>query len=419
MTNATLQHGCGHGTAALSLEEALARIEAALQPIEANERLPLRATLDRILAEDVRAPIDVPGHTNSAMDGYAMRFADLLPREDETTLKCVGDAFAGHPFAGEVQRGECVRIMTGGALPAGADTVVMQEHVTIDGDRVRFRSGYRPGENVRQAGEDLARGALVLAAGKRMRPAELGLLASIGVSEVAVRRRLRVAFFSTGDELRHAGTLLAPGEIYDSNRDSIYGMLARLNVEPIDLGVVRDEPEALRAVFKAAAGQADVVIASGGVSVGAADYVKQILEELGKIDFWQIASKPGRPLAFGELGDATFFGLPGNPVSVMVTFYQVVRPALCYLMGAPAEPPLKLTARTLSQLHKRPGRREFQRGILETAADGTLTVRSVGQQGSGILSSMSKANCFIVLPETSGSVAEGAMVTVEPFAAFV
>jgi molybdopterin molybdotransferase len=305
--------------------------------------------------------------------------------------------------------------MTGAKMPAGSDTVIMQEHAEVSDDTIRIDAGNRPGQNVRQAGEDLAIGDIALTAGKRLTPADIGLLASIGIGEISVVRRLRVAFFSTGDELRPLGTPLGEGEIYDSNRYTLYGMLKRQDVEIIDMGVVADDRNAMSAAFNQAARVADVVLTSGGVSVGDADYVKDIVRAEGKVDFWKLAIKPGRPLAFGTLGDAVFFGLPGNPVAVMVTFYQFVQPALRYLRGEITLRPARFRVPCASAMKKRPGRTEYQRGLLQTDADGNLQVSVTGAQGSGILSSMSTANCFIVLPENSKGVAPGDTVLVEPF----
>ncbi len=408
-----------HPARPLSLEEARTRMLAQLAPVATPERVTVRAALDRILAEDVTAPLNVPAHTNSAMDGYAVRDADL-PTGGEATLQLVGESLAGHPFTGTVGVGECVRIMTGAMLPHGADTVVIQEDVHRDGGSVRIESGHRAGQHVRQAGEDIARGATVLAAGRRIRAADLGLLASVGVVEVSVRRRLRVAFFSTGDELRSLGEPLGEGEIYDSNRYTLYGMLKRFGADALDLGVVRDEPTALREAFERAGADADVVITSGGVSVGAADYVRKVLAEVGEVGFWKVNMKPGKPIAFGRLRTgAAFFGLPGNPVSAMVTFYQLVQLALQRMAGTEPQLPQALTARAGCPLKKGSGRREFQRGYLEAGPDGGLTVRPAAPQGSGILSSMSRANCFIVLPEASGPVEAGQPVRVEPFAGWI
>jgi molybdopterin molybdotransferase len=384
-----------------------------LTPVTAIERVHLRAALGRVLAAEVISPLDVPAHDNSAMDGYAVRFADLNAA-GETTLKLAGSAFAGVPFQGAMNAGECVRIMTGAVVPAGADTIVMQEHVKAEDDRVTIGTGHRKGQNLRHAGEDLKTGQAVLRRGHLMRPADIGLIASLGVAEVSVLRRLRVAFFSTGDELRSIGTPLAEGQIYDSNRYTLYGMLTRLGCEVIDMGVVRDDPALLEQAFRDAAATADVVITSGGVSVGEADFVKDLLERLGEVVFWKVAMKPGRPLAYGRIRDAHFFGLPGNPVSVMVTFYQFVREALLKLMGCDPVPPVpSFKAVCTTPLKKAPGRTEFQRGILSQGADGNWTVRVTGEQGSGILRSMSEANCFIILPQAQGSVAAGTTVDVQ------
>ncbi len=410
---------CGVGDPRdLSVEQARERIAAELPSPAGIEQIPLRSALGRVLAESVISPLDVPGHDNSAMDGYAVRGADL-PADGESCLQLIGTALAGQPWDRALERGQCLRIMTGAVMPTGADSVIMQERAEREGEQVRIGPGHRSGENVRRAGEDIACGAAVLPAGRRLRPADIGLLASLGLSEVRVRRRLRVAFFSTGDELRSIGQPLGPGDVYDSNRYTLHGMLSRLGVELLDLGVVADRREALRQAFTDAAAIADVVITSGGVSVGEADYVKAILAELGEIGFWKIAMKPGRPLAFGRLGEAAFFGLPGNPVAVMVTFYQFVQPALRRLAGEPENPPQRFRVPCLSALKKRPGRSEFQRGILAPQVDGSLAVSLAGKQGSGILSSMSRANCFIVLGPASEGIQPGDLVQVEPFEGLV
>jgi len=388
-------------------------IQAYLTPVASTEKVNIRAALGRVLAEDIVSPINVPAHVNSAMDGYAVRFKDLNVNA-EAVLRMIGTALAGKPYAGRVSDKQCVRIMTGAVLPQGTDTVIMQEHASADGPNIRFGGGHKLGQNIRQAGEDLAIGQVVLKTGKHIHPAELGLLASLGIAEIAVRRRLRVAFFSTGDELRSIGSTLEEGQIYDSNRYTIYGMLTRLGAEVLDMGVVKDDPASLERALSEAATAADVVITSGGVSVGEADYIKELLSRLGEVVFWKIAMKPGRPLAYGKIGQAHFFGLPGNPVSVMVTFYQFVREALLILMGRKddyAVPTLKATC--ASALKKAPGRTEFQRGILSQDANGAWSVRVTGEQGSGILRSMSEANCFIVLPETQGNVAPGTLVEVQ------
>jgi molybdopterin molybdotransferase len=384
-----------------------------LQPVDAVLRVPVRSALGRVLAEDVISPVNVPAHRNSAMDGWALRAADLQA-QGETTLEEIGSAFAGRPFAGKVGPGQCVRIMTGGVVPRGADTVVMQERARASGKAVSFAPGQKTGQNVREAGEDLAAGSVALRRGRLVRPADLGLIASLGIGEVPVYRALRVAFFSTGDELKSIGTTLGEGEIYDSNRYTLFGMLTRLGCEVLDMGVVRDDPKLLERAFREAAAAADVVITSGGVSVGEADFVKDLLGRLGEVVFWKIAMKPGRPLAYGRIGGAHFFGLPGNPVSVMVTFYQFVREALLALMGVdPVEPVPTFSARCTARLRKAPGRTEFQRGIVSREADGTLAVRPTGEQGSGILKSMSEANCFIILGDATGNVEAGTPVEVQ------
>jgi len=397
----------------LSVDEALSRIQDALTPIDGFERCALREAYGRIVAADVISPLNVPGHINSAMDGYAVSGGDL-PTEGTRQLRVIGTAYAGNPFEGTLQSGQAVRIMTGAVVPEGADTVIMQERVERDGDTLTIHSGHRSGENVRQIGEDIAEGGVVLAPGKKIRAAELGLLASLGVAEVTVRRRLRVATFSTGDELCSIGEVPREGQIYDSNRYSLYGMLRALNVEHLDMGVIRDDPEAISNAFTTAAGVADVLITSGGVSVGDADYVKQTLDRLGKVNFWKIKMKPGKPLAFGQLDKAIFFGLPGNPVSVMATFYEIVQPSLRYLQGQQSVTALRLKVRCTDKL-KSPARQDFQRGILERDGSGELVVRSTGNQGSHILSSMSQANCFIVLPAECRGIEPGEWVEVEPF----
>ncbi len=399
----------------MPVDKARALIRTFLSPVTATERVHIRQALHRVLAEDVISPLDVPGHDNSAMDGYAVRFEDLLP-DDDTLLKRVGESFAGKPSTATVGPGQCVRIFTGAVMPAGADTVVMQERATEEANRVRIAAGAvgKAGQNRRFAGEDLKRGQVVFRAGQNVRPAELGMMASLGLGEVTVYRKLRVAYFSTGDELKSIGTPLATGEIYDSNRYTLHGMLSRLHCDAVDMGVVPDVPEALERAFASAAACADVVITSGGVSVGEADYVKTLMDKLGEVLFWKIAMKPGRPLAYGRIGGAHFFGLPGNPVSVMATFYEFVQDALKILQGQRGVAPLPMFKVPLAApIRKVPGRTEFQRGILAPDGNGGWTVRTTGDQGSGILSSMSQANCFIVLPAATGNVAAGETVDVQ------
>ncbi len=399
--------------------------------VQAVESLALRSALGRVLARDVVSPIAVPAHDNSAMDGYALRSAELVAGAD-TLISVAGTAFAGSQYNGEVLPGQGVRIMTGAVMPAGLDTVVPQEFTRGEPDgRIRIPAGtVRAGDNRRLAGEDLALGEPALHAGRILTPADLGLLASLGRAEVPVFRRLRVAFFSTGDELRSIGEPLETGCVYDSNRYTIWGMLTRLGVELIDLGVVRDEPAALAQAFTQAAACADAVITSGGVSVGEADHTKRIMAELGEVLFWKIAMRPGRPMAIGRIGavagasgsmgqpggqPAMLFGLPGNPVAVMVTFYAFVRQALLAMSGATPQPLPLLRAVSEAALRKKPGRTEYQRGIVRPGADGRWTVRITGAQGSGILRSMSEANGMVVLHHGQGDVAAGELVDVIPF----
>ncbi|MBI1398276.1 MAG: molybdopterin molybdenumtransferase MoeA [Betaproteobacteria bacterium] len=403
----------------MPVDKAREHIRSFLTPIGTVERLHIRDALGRVLASDVASTVNVPSHDNSGMDGYAVRHADLAADRD-VTLEIAGASFAGKPFQGALKPGQAVRIMTGATVPPECDTVIMQERAQAADGRVTLGAGARKGQNVRLAGEDLGIGQVVFRRGQLVRAAELGMLASLGIIEVDVYRRLRVAFFSTGDELVPLGGSLGPGQIYDSNRYTLFGMLQRLGCEVLDMGVIRDTPEAVEAAFASAAQAADVVITSGGVSVGEADYVKQILDRLGDVLFWKIAMKPGRPLAFGKIGTAHFFGLPGNPVAVMVTFYQFVRDALQIIAGRTAlESVPTFKARLTAPTKKAPGRTEFQRGILSRGPDGEWTVRPTGNQGSGILSSMSQANCFMVLPTEQGNAEAGALVDVQPFEGIV
>ncbi|MGL4709554.1 MAG: molybdopterin molybdotransferase MoeA, partial [Aeromonas veronii] len=356
-----------------------------------SEKLPLPEALGRVLASDIASPLAVPPFDNSAMDGYAVRLTDLTAG---TPLIMAGKAFAGQPYQGEWPAGHCVRIMTGAPVPAGTDAVVMQEETQADGDRITFLAQPEPGQNIRRAGSDIGKGACVLPAGTRLTPREMPLLASLGVATVTVRRPLKVAIFSTGDELKPVGTPLAHGDIYDSNRYGVRAMLARMGCDCLDLGIIPDDPAQLRAAFIRADEEADVLITTGGVSVGEADFTKQLLDELGEIGFWKLAIKPGKPFAFGRLPRAWFFGLPGNPVSAMVTFDQLVQPALAKLTGQHFERPLQLQAIAAEPLKKSPGRLDFQRGILSQGPNG-LEVRSTGSQDSAVFSSLSRANCYI------------------------
>ena len=405
--------------AALPVEQARAQILAALPTPPVTRLQPLRDALGAVLAEDVIATLDVPAHTNSAMDGYALHGADL-DKDGAARLQVIGRALAGVPFSGTVAAGSCVQVMTGAVMPAGTDTVVMQEECTRSDDRVQINAGQRPGQNVRQAGEDMARGSAVLQAGVRLQSAHIGVLASLGLAEVRVHRPLRVAILATGDELRSIGQPLADGQIYDSNRYTLFSMLTRLGLDILDLGVIEDSPAALRAAFTSAAQEADVVLTTGGVSVGEADFVRTLLEELGQVQFWKIAMKPGRPFACGRLQDALFFGLPGNPVAAMVTFYQLVQPALLRLGGETRPPPAtSFQVPCDSRLRKLPGRTEYVRAVLQADEQGQLRVRSLDRQGSGVLTSMANSNCFVILPHAAGPVAPGDLVTVQPFSGLV
>ena len=399
----------GYDPDALRVDKACEAIRSCLTPISETEEVPIREALGRVLAQEIVPEINVPAHDNSAMDGYAVRFADL-----DQPLREVGTALAGKPYAGTVGRGECVRIMTGAVIPDGADTVVIQEVVKKEGDRIVVPPGQKKAQNVRYAGEDLAKGKPVLHPGELLRPAELGLIASLGIGEVKVKRRLRVAFFATGDELASIGAPLKAGEVYDSNRYTLHGMLSRLGVVLIDMGVVRDRPQDLEKAFRKASDLADVVITTGGVSVGEADFVRELMAKLGEVLFWKIAMRPGRPMAFGKIGNAFLFGLPGNPVAVMVTFYQFVRDALLFLSGREAAEIPLLKATAAENMRKVPGRTEYQRGIVFREG-AEWKVRTTGQQGSGVLRSMSEANCFIVLEHERGSVSAGEPVSVQLF----
>ena len=401
----------------LTVEQARQRIHDLLSPISSWQKVSLRQALGQVLHQSVVSPRQVPPYNNSAMDGYALQSADI--KNAPFSLNNVGVAFAGKPYQGHVEAGQCIRIMTGAKIPDGCDTVVMQEQVESDNQTITIHTDVKAGQNVRLAGEDIDCGDTVLPAGRRLTSADLGLLASLGIAEVVTYRPLRVAFFSTGDELCGLGEHLGDGQIYDSNRYTLYGMLSELNIDVIDMGVIPDNRAALKIALEQAAADADVIISSGGVSVGDADYVKDMLAELGQVNFWKIAMRPGRPLAFGQIGEAMFFGLPGNPVSVMVTFYQFVQPALKRLAGESDTLPIIIEVPCDNAIKKRAGRFEFQRGILFRNNEGQLRVSTTGAQGSGILRSMSMANCFILLEENCDGLSAGSLVNVQPFAGLV
>jgi molybdopterin molybdotransferase len=406
----------GYDPQALSAEAVNDFLARLVEPVQQTEDVATFDALDRVLGEDLVSPISVPPHDNSAMDGYAFDGAQLKPGT-ALTLEVVGTALAGKAWHGKVGPGQCVKIMTGAIMPAGLDTVVPQEFTQDSGaDRIAIASGLlRPGDNRRLKGEDLHEGVPALHRGDRLTPAACGLVASLGIASVSVVRKLRVAFFSTGDEILSLGDAPREGAVYDSNRYTVFGLLRRLGCEVIDLGVVRDEPALLEAAFRDAAARADAIITSGGVSVGEADYTKAMMRKLGDVAFWKIAMRPGRPMAVGRIGPAILFGLPGNPVAVMVTFLAFVRPALLRMMGCTAAAPPLLKARSVEAIRKKAGRTEYQRGRVTTATDGSLQVRTTGNQGSGVLSSMVQANGLIVLHHEQGNVAIGDEVDVMMF----
>lgn len=433
----------GYDPQALHADQVNAFLHKLVQPVAETEEVGVFEALGRVLAEDVISPISVPPHDNSAMDGYAFAGSQLVVGQP-LTLRSVGTALAGKAWSGSVGPGECVKIMTGAIMPTGLDTVVPQEFTTAQGEHITMAADVlRLGDNRRFKGEDLMEGGVALARGELLTPAALGLVASLGHKTVRVSRRLRVAYFSTGDEILSLGEPLREGAVYDSNRYTVFGLLTRLGVEVIDMGVVRDDPALLEAAFTTAAQRADAIITSGGVSVGEADHTRTMMKKLGDVAFWRIAMRPGRPMAVGRIaaapvqtkmassadessagsyqndnnqaGGAILFGLPGNPVAVMVTFLAFVRPALLRMMGSTRPAPPLLRAASTEAMRKKPGRTEYQRGTVTTAADGSLQVRTTGNQGSGVLSSMVQANGLIVLHHHQGHVAVGDMVDVMLF----
>jgi len=402
----------------LPVADARKLLYGALSPIDESETIALEAGLGRVLADDVVSPINVPSLANSAMDGYAINATDI-PESGEVTLKIVGTAWAGRPFSNSVAKGSAVRIFTGAIVPSGTDTVVIQEHVNATEAEVTFGHDIQAGRNVRLAGEDVAKNETVLTRGRQLSASDIGVLASLGIAQVHVVRKLRVAFFTTGDELcsleEFAGKELPPGSLFDSNRYTLNSLLASIGVETIDLGIVADNAADTRRALEQAAATADVVISSGGVSAGDADYVSQVFQELGDVAFWKLAMRPGRPLAFGTIGQSRFFGLPGNPVAVIVTFLEFVKPAIRFLSGMTVVEPVTLPAISLSKLRKTLGRMEFQRGIMSVNEAGEIVVESTGKQGAGRLSSVSRANCLIVIDADVEGVLPGDRVGVQPF----
>ena len=426
----------GYDPQALSADMVNTFLAKLVEPVTELETSDIFSALGRVLAADIISPISVPPHDNSAMDGFAFNGAQLKA-DAPLSLKVIGTALAGKAWSGTVQPGECVKIMTGAIMPAGLDTVVPQEFTSVNGDLVTVpKNVLQAGDNRRKLGEDLMQGQPALQQGDRLTPAALGLVASLGISTVPVLRRLKVAYFSTGDEILSLGEPPREGAVYDSNRYTVFGLLTQLGCQVIDMGVVRDQPEALEAAFVQAALQADAIITSGGVSVGEADYTKAMMKQLGDVAFWRIAMRAGRPMAVGHIireklaaspyaanagssdhraGNAVLFGLPGNPVAVMVTFLAFVRPALLRMMGSSHGGPPLLSAKSTEVIRKKPGRTEYQRGIVSTAPDGTLQAAITGNQGSGVLSSMVRANGLIVLHHTQGNVAIGDAVNVMMF----
>ncbi|MCX7089179.1 MAG: molybdopterin molybdotransferase MoeA [Methylococcales bacterium] len=398
----------------LSLDEALNTIYAAITPVDGHERVGIKAALERILAIDLLSPISLPRERNSAMDGYAFRSADLKQGEPCSLFE-VGISWAGKPFNTLVKQGECVRIFTGAVLPEGTDSVIMQEQVQVNGSSIHLPATASAKRHVREAGEDVCSGEKLLTAGKKLNAADIGLLAAVGLSDVPVIRPLRVAFFSTGDELVAIGQPLSSGQLYDSNRYTLQALLQNARIASTDLGVVRDNPDLLENLLTRNAPHYDVIISTGGASVGDADYIKQVLDRCGEVNFWKIAIKPGKPLAFGQIGDCYFFGLPGNPAAVITTFQQVVTPALQHLCGMQPTRAWRIKATCLHAIKKAPGRLEFQRGIVSQNAAGDFEVHTTGEQGSHRLSSCSHANCVIVLNAECQGVCAGEIVTVEPF----
>ncbi|OAI01963.1 molybdopterin molybdenumtransferase MoeA [Methylomonas methanica] len=400
----------------LSVEQALLEIRQAIKAITGQELIALPQALGRILADCISSPIDVPPLRTAAMDGYAFAAGDLADGR-QAELQVIGIAWAGKPFLAQQAQGQCVRIFTGAVVPEFADSVIAQEQIEINGDTVSLPADWQPYKNIRAAGSDVKQHEELITAPKKLSARDLSLLAAAGVEQISVKRKLKIGFFSTGDELVALGEPLAIGQIYDSNRYLLAGLLSDPNHTVSDLGIVADDQLKLEQTFKNAAQQHDVIISTGGASVGDADFVKQTLEKCGQVNFWKLAIKPGKPLAFGKIGDCWFFGLPGNPVAVLVTYEKFVKPALEQLAGAPPTQALRLRVRCDSRLKKSPGRQEYQRGILCQSADGELAVRLAGQQDSHQLKVASQSNCFIVLDADNTGIDAGEMVTVEPFAA--
>ncbi|MCK4842543.1 MAG: molybdopterin molybdotransferase MoeA [Methylococcales bacterium] len=398
----------------ISIELALKKIKQTISPIQEKERVTLKNALGRILSDTPFSPINIPFDHNSAMDGYAFASIDIKPQQ-KFSLSLVGTSWAGKPYVGQLKKNECIRIFTGAVIPAGVDSVIMQEQIKKQGEIISFPANTMAKQNIRLAGSDIKKGTELLSAPKKISAIDLGLLASAGIYDISVKRKLNIAFLSTGDELCSIGQSLKSGQIFDSNRYALSGLLSDHNINVYDLGVVADDKTLLEKTLLAASKSYDVIITTGGASVGDADYIKEILDHCGNVGFWKIAIKPGKPLAFGKIKNCYFFGLPGNPVSVIATFHKIVVPALQYLSGLAIKKPFKLKAVCMSTLKKGKGREEYQRGVLSQNESGEFFVESAGGQGSNIMSAMSKANCYIVLPVASKGVRKGETVTVEPF----
>ncbi len=398
----------------LSVKDALIKISDSIAPVSGGETVTLMSALGRITHETIRSPMDIPPFRNSSMDGYAF-FSGDINNNAPASLTLSGTSWAGNPYRDPLLPGHCIRIFTGAIVPEGADSVALQEQVKTKEGKILLPAEVKPHQNIRNPGDDIQQGSILLKPAKKLTSIDLGLLASSGIYSLSVKRKLKIAFFSTGDELISIGNTLKPGQIHDSNRYTLKGLLENRAYDISDLGVIPDDKQRLKNRLIEAAGNHDAIITTGGASVGEADYIKEILDDIGEVNFWKIAMKPGKPLAFGSIGECTFFGLPGNPVSVIATYHQIVSPALRKLSGEESKRTLRLHASCTSPLKKSAGRQEYQRGILKQLDNGQFSVESAGKQGSHILSAISRANCYIILPAECSGVRPGERVEVEPF----
>lgn len=407
---------CCNAPGLMPMALAKQKLLASITAVTDIEFIPLIECDQRINAHEILSPVNVPAHNNSAMDGYAIcvDYETNIPKNAGKSFEIVGTAMAGKPFTGSLKQGQCIRIMTGAVVPDSANAVEMQENVTVNDNKISLSQTTPINNHIRLAGEDISKNQIVFAVGHKFSSIDIGLLASLGVAKIAVWRKPKIAVFSTGDELKSVGETLNFGDIYESNRYTLIAMLKRLNVDIIDLGIIEDDKTKITRAFESANKQADAVVSSGGVSVGDADYTKEVLDELGNIEFWKVAMKPGKPFAFGQLPNSVFFGLPGNPVSAAVTFHQLAIPAIKKMSGQNQIHPLRINAKTTKKVNKRAGRMDYQRGIAETE-DGVLSVTPLSHQGSGVLSSMSSANCYIVLPQEHQGCEAGEIVEIELF----